>query len=303
MEAEEAQTQTPPGTRIGGVSLVTGDGARLATFYERALGLRVLAQNAAGRHLGPPGGTPWLTLAERPGARPPAGRATGLYHLAVLLPTRRDLASAFSHMVGTGAPFSGFADHLVSEALYLNDPDGNGIEVYRDRPRSEWAWNGTSVAMAVDPLDAQGLLAEAGSEPWRGMPAGTTLGHVHLRVADLAPAERFYHGLLGFDVTARLPGALFVSAGGYHHHLGLNTWQSRGAAPPPPDAAGLGGVTILLPHPEDLRAVQSRLRSAQWPFTEAEDGLHLSDPAGNALHLRAEYGETPVTDVTAGSGL
>ena len=284
-KGSETEAGIPAGTRIGGVSLVTGDAARLTAFYERTLGLRVLTRDSAGTHLGPTSGPTLLTLAERPGARPPAGATTGLYHLAVLLPTRTDLARAFAHMIGAGAPFSGFSDHHVSEALYLNDPDGNGIEVYRDRPRDEWTWQNGSVAMTVDPLDTESLLAEAGSSmvPWNGLPAGTTMGHVHLRVDDLAAAERFYHRLLGFDITTRYPGALFVSAGGYHHHFGLNIWQSRGAAPPPAGSAGLGDVTILLPSLEDLRVIQSRFQSAGWPFTIDGDALRLQDPAGNVL--------------------
>ncbi len=284
------ETSLPPETRLDHVTLATDGVERLTEFYTGTLGLAVRAEDAGGVHLGAAEGEAFLTLVSPVGLRPAPAFSTGLYHLAVLLPSRADLARAFAHMVAAEAPFTGFSDHSVSEALYLNDPDGNGIEIYRDRPRDEWPRRGDEVRMAVEPLDVNALLAEAAASPtpWAGLPGGTALGHVHLRVSDLEAAGRFYHDLLGFDITARLPGALFVSAGGYHHHLGLNVWQTRGAPPPPAGSAGLAEFVVRLPRPEGLGPVRARLQSAGWPFEADGNGsLRLRDPSGNALQIAA----------------
>jgi catechol 2,3-dioxygenase len=178
----------------------------------------------------------------------------------------------------------------VSEAIYLDDPDGNGLEIYRDRPRSEWTWKDGHVMMAVDPLDIDAIVATVPdpNAPFAGMAEGTRVGHVHLRVGALDQAEAFYHGLLGFDIVARVPGALFVSAGGYHHHIGLNTWQSRGAPRPPADAAGLREFVIVLPEAQARDQLAARLEGAAVPFERQGADLLADDPWGNRLRVAPE---------------
>ena len=222
--------ELPADARLGAIRLRVGDGERLTRFYEQAIGLRVLEDGPVTR-LGIDDGRALVELEADPDAprRPP--HTTGLFHLAILVPSRADLGQALRRVVGTGWRLSGASDHLVSEALYLSDPEGNGIELYRDRPRDEWPVAGGALRMDTLPLDVGSLLSEAdGANGDAGMPLGTTLGHVHLQVADLTAAERFWVDALGLDVTVRgYPGALFVSAGGYHHHVGLNTWAGVGA--------------------------------------------------------------------------
>ena len=222
-----------PKTDVGTVRLTVADLERSRDFYQRALGLRATQGDRAGLTLGTDDGTPLIELTGDPAAPPRPRRATGLFHLAVLLPSRRDLAIALRRLADARVRLDGASDHLVSEALYLHDPDGNGIEIYRDRPRDEWPHLNGSLEMATLPLDLDDLMTELppASAADATVPAGTRIGHVHLQVSDLDAAEAFYAGVLGFDVTVKgYAGALFVSAGGYHHHLGLNTWQSRGAA-------------------------------------------------------------------------
>jgi catechol 2,3-dioxygenase len=251
-----------PGARIGAVTLRVSDLARSSAFYREALGFISGGGEQGTAVLAARDGVPLVVLRETPGARR-APRAAGLYHLAVLLPSRVDLGHALKRLIDCGIRF-GQSDHLVSEALYLSDPDGNGIEIYRDRPRSQWTWHGGMVEMAVDPLDLDSLLEDAGkgASAGTGAPAGTRIGHLHLQVSDVAEAVRFYHELIGFDITATFQGAAFLSAGGYHHHLGLNNWSSRGSAPAPADSTGLASFAIELPDPEECERVASRLRTA-----------------------------------------
>ena len=278
-----------PDTTLGPVSLTVADLARSRAFYEQAIGLR-------GQELDDGG----LTLAgnERPllelrgdSSAPPLQRtATGLYHLAILVPTRLDLALALARLAAFQWPLDGASDHLVSEALYLSDPDGNGIEIYRDRPRNEWRRVGGQLQMATLPLDLESLAGElrAASGPQALLPAGTRIGHVHLQVASLEQAEAFYHELLGFDVMVRgYPGALFVSAGGYHHHIGLNTWHSAGAAPAPPGSVGLRSFEVVLPSADQLAGITARLHRAGAPVETTSAGTLTRDPSGNAVLLRA----------------
>ena len=225
-----------PQTSLGPVSLAVSDVKRSEVFYRDTLGLQSQRTPENALTFSADGVTPLLTLTELPGARPQPRRSTGLYHFALLLPSRQDLAQTLQRLVAARYPLTGASDHLVSEALYLDDPDGNGIEIYRDRPRSEWNYDGDAIRMVVDPLDLRVLLDEAtdGKSSPPGIAAGTTIGHVHLHVSDIASSKAFYHGVLGFDImTEALPGALFVSAGGYHHHLGLNVWAGVGAPPAP----------------------------------------------------------------------
>jgi catechol 2,3-dioxygenase len=285
---------------VGLVALTVADLERSLAFYTLAFGFAVVERGDSTAALGA-GGVPLLYLAAQAGVRPMPARATGLYHFAVLVPSRADLGRWLRHWLELGFPSPGQGDHLVSEALYLSDSDGNGIEIYRDRPRGEWAWAQGQVRMAVDPVDIAGLLVEAERDPapWTGLPAGTRVGHIHLQVSDIARAEAFYHGVLGFDVTAHLPGALFVSAGGYHHHIGLNTWRSRGAGPAPADSAGLRFYTLDVPGEQPLAAVVARARAAGISVAQHSGTAALRDQDGNLLLLRSDASRDVTGDLPA----
>ena len=269
-------------TTLGPVRLRVADLDVAAAFYQRAIGLREVARSVSEVHLGAGGGPALVELVGDPGApaRPP--RTTGLFHLAILVPERADLAQAVHRVVGAGWTFTGASDHLVSEALYLDDPEGNGIEIYRDRPRAEWPTRDGRLEMATLPIDLDGVMAAlpAGA-PDEGMPPGTVMGHVHLQVRDIPEAGAFWDGLVGFDPTVTAyPGALFVSAGGYHHHLGLNVWGSRGAPAPPAGALGLDRFRIDLPTAGEADAIAARLERAGVAVTQGADGLEAVDPSG-----------------------
>ncbi|HKT81519.1 MAG TPA: VOC family protein, partial [Vicinamibacterales bacterium] len=229
-----------PRTAIGAVHLTIADLERSVEFYRRHLGFAVHDRRGDTVWCGA-GGPPLLVLTEDRAARPRQNGTTGLYHFAILVPTRIDLARGLRNLIASNSALDGFADHGVSEAIYLADPDGNGIELYRDRPRAEWPRRNGHLHMGTGPLDTEGLLDELSAESSTTflLPAGTVIGHVHLHVRDLAEAEYFYAGVLGFDVMQRYGrAALFVSAGGYHHHVGLNTWAGVGAPPPAPESVG-----------------------------------------------------------------
>lgn len=279
-----SQPAIDPRTHIGLVSLTVADLARSLRFYGDVLGLRP-AERSNGSALLAAGATPLLHLAELPGARPKPARATGLYHFAILLPGRPDLARWLRHVLASGWPLQGWSDHGVSEAVYLADPDGNGIEIYRDRPRAEWPVTNGELQMVTDPLDAASLLALAdGAEPWQAMPAGATMGHVHLHVASIPQAQAFYCDVLGFDLVQRYgPSALFVSAGAYHHHIGLNTWAGAGAPPAPAGSAGLRYVTMVVPDATSLASLARRVQQAGIAVTPQDGGWFLRDPSGNGL--------------------
>ena len=283
----------PSETHIGPVCLTVADLDREREFYERAIGLRVLGDegdaDGSTLRLGADG-TVAIELIGDPDAPPRRRGTTGLFHLAILVPSRADLASALRRVVGAGGPLAGASDHLVSEALYLADPEGNGIEVYRDRPREEWRRVDGQIEMATLPLDLDSLLAEQREGESSHAPAGTRIGHVHLHVADLAAAEEFYAGVLGLDVTVRgYPGALFLSAGGYHHHIGVNTWAGEGAPAPPPGSRGLRHFEILLPGTADLEAAERRLRDAEVEARRDGEGVHTADPSRNGIVLTATH--------------
>ena len=293
-------TQTPtsihPDTHIGLVTLRVADLERSLKFYQGILGFRVVEQTPGIAILGVQDDTsagghktaPLLALHELPGTPQQPYRSTGLYHVAILLPTRHDLGRALIRMAEAGLEI-GQGDHLVSEALYISDPDGNGLEIYRDRPRDTWNWSGGMVKMATDPVDITGLIEEGkrAEAQWQILPAGTRVGHIHLRVGDIPQAEHFYHDILGFDVTASMPGALFVSAGGYHHHIGMNTWQSRGAGAAPQNTAGLQSFVIALPDRESLAQVRARLIAHDVAIQQAdEDTIVVADPWRNRVELK-----------------
>ncbi len=281
-----------PLTTMGTVRLTVSDLSRSREFYERALGLRAVELEDGAVALGAPDGPALVELYGDSAARALDRRATGLFHLAVLVPSRRDLALALRRLADGRWPLDGASDHLVSEALYLSDPDGNGIEIYRDRPREQWQQVDGQLQMATLPLDLRGVLGELSADdpPQPLVPPGTRIGHTHLQVSELERTEEFYAGVLGFDVVVRgYPGALFVSAGGYHHHIGLNTWHSAGSGPAAPGSAGLRSFEVVLPGSGELEAVLGRVSDAGLP-TEPVSGRGTTvvrDPSGIAVELRA----------------
>jgi catechol 2,3-dioxygenase len=286
----ETATKIAAATMVGAVHLTVASLDRSIDYYTRAIGLKVHSRDGAVAHLGA-GGDDLLVLYEEPGARPVQGH-TGLFHFALLLPERYALARWLAHAAHSRVPISGMSDHLVSEAIYLRDPDWHGIEIYRDRPRPEWPADGDGgIRMDTLPLDTDSLLGvlddPAAPGEYAGMPAATTMGHVHLHVADIADSERFYRDVMGFDVMAHLPEATFVSAGGYHHHLGGNVWAGRGATPPPPGSAALRHATIVLPDAAERDRVAGRIADAGQEPVEAVAGVMVRDPAQNALLLTA----------------
>jgi catechol 2,3-dioxygenase len=286
----DASRRIDPATSVGAVSLTVSDLDRSRTFYERAIGLRATELDDGALALGVAGESPLVKLRGDSSAPRLNRRAPGLYHLAILMPTRLDLAFALARLAEMRWPLDGASDHMVSEALYLSDPDGNGIEIYRDRPRAEWQYAAGQLEMSTLALDLESVLGElrTASELQLAVPSGTTIGHVHLQVADLREAEVFYHGVLGFDVMVRgYPGALFVSAGGYHHHIGLNTWHSAGAAPAASGSVGLRSFAVDLPDERALAAVLARVQEASLPTSPKDGGVLVRDPFGSGVVLRA----------------
>jgi catechol 2,3-dioxygenase len=279
----------PAETALGPVRLQVTDLERSLDYYGRVLGFDVSHRAGGAAMLAARGdGRPLIELRERPGAAPvPMHGRLGLYHFAILLPTRADLGRFLRHLAEVGER-AGASDHFVSEALYLRDPDGLGIEVYADRPRSDWETIGRELRMETAPLNAPEILREAGGGSWTGMPAGTTIGHVHLHVGDLQAAAAFYHQALGLDkVVWSYPGALFLSAGGYHHHLGLNTWAA-GAAPAGDADAKLLEWTVELPDADGVAAAGESLAAAGYAAERSSDGSIVTrDPWGTQLRLRA----------------
>jgi catechol 2,3-dioxygenase len=292
----ERQTRIHQATNVGQLALTVSDLRRSVSFYTDLIGLRVLEEAKDTVTLGVADDA-FLVLNELSGASewPRGGQShPGLYHFAILVPTRTDLGRWLDHWLRQDMPLPGQGDHFVSEALYLEDPDGHGIEIYRDRPREEWEWQNGQVRMGVDPVDIRGLLEEAqrSADPFTSMPVGTTLGHIHLQVTDIAETARFYHDILGFDIVAQMPSALFMSAGGYHHHIGANVWHSRGARPAPDNSVKLSYYTIELPSSEARQDVLNRLNAAGIEIQSEQDGPVVTDPSGIQIRLRTS-GNTP----------
>lgn len=274
--ASENLNSLPPSTHIGRVYLRVRDLEACEQFYTGALGLERLGKGDGVVLLGA-GGRVLLGLINAPGAAP-AGRSPGLYHTAFLLPSREGLSRFLSHAVRTNVRLDGASDHAVSEAVYLSDPEGNGVEIYRDRNEAEWRYRDGKVDMITAPLDARSLLeaAEPTSEPYEA-PARTTIGHVHLRVSDVKRARERYSDLLGFPVTHDgYPGALFLAAGGYHHHIGLNSWATTGAGPRPDDAAGLAWFEVVVPETAARDALKERLEGASPAVRVEREGVNAS---------------------------
>jgi catechol 2,3-dioxygenase len=273
-----------PETTVGAVHLTVSDLARSLDYYRSAIGLRVLEEGAGRASLGTDGGE-LLALVEERGARPAAGY-TGLYHFALVVPERVQLAAWLAHAARDRVPLVGLSDHFVSEALYLSDPDGYGIEIYRDRPREIWEGKvGTTLTtMPLDVDDLLGVLDDPATEPFDGLPAGTAMGHVHLKVSSIPETIEFYRDVLGLDLTAQLGDqAAFLSAGGYHHHVGANTWESAGATAPPPGTAGLRHATVVLPDEPARADVVAAVESAGLPVDDQDGEPLVHDPSGNAF--------------------
>ncbi len=268
---------------VESLTLKVMDLEKMSRFYADMLGFEVLEQSAEEIVLGV-NGQEMLKLEHSAAIHPKNGRFAGLYHFAILLPNRKELGKVLLHLHEQKIPL-GSSDHRVSEALYFSDPEGNGIEIYRDREPAEWEWRGEQVHMTVDPLAVQSVAEAAQGELWGGMPAGTLLGHIHLHVSDLEAAHAFYTEALGFDVVARFGHqALFISDAGYHHHIGLNVWNGTGIPALPKDAAGLSHYVIRVPA-SARTAIEERLRLYGAEFHAEGNVLKTADPSGNRIHI------------------
>ena len=280
----------PAATTIRQVTLRTHQLAQLKSFYTNILGLREISSTESETRLSASGQEPaQLILRQDETAPLHSRRQPGLYHVAWLVPSRLELAKALKHLIQTKWPLQGFGDHLVSEAIYLADPDGNGIEVYADRPRETWPMINGQVQMDTLPVDVHNLLAEIqdNTPAWQGLHPDTVIGHIHLQVSSLAQAKNFYTGILGFKVMQEnYPGALFVSAGGYHHHIGLNIWHSQNAAPGPENQTGLVSFTIGIPDAQALAALRRNLLDAHYPIKEQNaGGFILQSPDKLSIYI------------------
>jgi catechol 2,3-dioxygenase len=279
----------PEATHLGSVRLQVADLERSLSFYENVLGMREIRRTSDSASLGPHGeDREIIHLYQLKSARPvPKRGLLGLYHFAILLPDRVALGRFVAHLSDIGA-YAGMSDHFVSEAVYLTDPDGLGIEVYADRPRDAWRYDERQLFMTTNHLDVDDLIKSAGGKRWTGVPAGTVLGHVHLYVGDIDKAEAFYHHALGFDkVVWSYPGALFMSAGGYHHHLGTNTW-ARSASPATDADARLLEWEIIVPTRKDAEQAARNVKAAGYPVNEENGEWVLTDPWGTNLRLVPE---------------
>ena len=272
----------PDNTHIGSIHLRVADLKRGLSFYCDLLGFQQIRTDAGTAYLSPSGELPAvILLSEDAHARPRPPRTTGLYHVAIRLPNRVELARVLTRFIDYRYPLHGAADHLVSEALYLSDPEGNGLELYCDRNPDDWPRQNGQIAMATDPLDFPDLLEQAkvNPDPWQHIHSDTDIGHVHLSVSDLHRSEGFYAGLLGFDITQRsYPGALFLSAGGYHHHVGMNIWESRNAPPPPAGSTGMISFEINIPDDSSRRETRAHLDSngvVSEKITESSDSTTI----------------------------
>jgi catechol 2,3-dioxygenase len=273
-----------PHTFVDLVELKVVDLQRSLEFYENIIGFKVLEQHPDKILLTADGKNALLSIEQPSGIMPTQQKTTGLYHFALLLPTRADLGAVLRHFAESNIRI-GAGDHLVSEALYLNDPDGNGIEIYSDRPDSDWKWENEYVEMATLQINAQSILAEGAKTEWNGLPQGTVMGHIHLHVSELDATKKFYNAL-GFDVmTPNYPGALFMGSGKYHHHIGLNTWAGVGAPPTPENVVGLKTFSVVFPTNEELQAAITNLIEIGSDIVEENGVFVVQDPSQNKIKL------------------
>ncbi|UHA71801.1 VOC family protein [Paenibacillus sp. 481] len=275
-----------PTTYVGSVHLAVTDVERSLTFYTEVLGLQLLSRNGNTAALTADGTTVLVSLEEHTDALKKLPRTTGLYHFALLVPSRADLARVLQHIANQNYPLQGVSDHQFSEAIYLADPDGHGIEIYTDRSPDVWAWQNGELPFVSNPIDIANLLRDGGDIAWTGFPAETVMGHIHLHVADLDQAKQFYVDGLGFEVTVPMRHqALFVADGKYHHHIGLNTWQGQGAPAPAPNTIGMKWYTVIVPSMEARQAIEGRLRAIGAPLDEQDGVLWTTDPSGHRIQL------------------
>ncbi len=271
---------------VGLVHLVVSDLDHSLDFYTDLLGFSVLEKKGGVATLTADGKKTLIILEQKKDAIPKRTRTTGLYHFAILVPTRENLGTSLKWLVEKEYPLQGGSDHLFSEALYLADPDGNGIEIYADRPAEQWTWVDGELPFVSDPLDMEGLLKEADGKAWDGLPAETVMGHIHLHVNDLQEAKRFYADGLGFEITVPFRHqALFVASGGYHHHVGLNTWNGTGAQRQHADEVGMKWYTINFPSGLELQDTIGRLTSLGFTVEKENEDYWTEDPSGNRINL------------------
>ena len=277
--------QRPPYTYVSQLSLKVSDLDRSVAFYQNEIGLRILEKTANSVCFTANGNEGILTIEQPEDVVPIEIRTTGLYHVAILLPNRASLADQLKHFQESGTRMLGASDHHVSEAIYLEDPDGNGIEMYSDRQYVEPDQMGTA------PLDVGDLLKESSDKKWNGVPSDTVIGHIHLKVADLITAIEFYRDIIGFDLIMKMGGsAAFLSSGGYHHHLGINTWESAGGKKPLPNSAGLKHLTLVLPDQKSLDRIRKKMHKENMPFSSNEEEvLEVEDPSGNLIRLTVHH--------------
>ncbi|UTI43947.1 VOC family protein [Niallia sp. RD1] len=255
-------------------------------FYTDIMGFSVASKEKKKAALCAGAGEPFLFLEELEEVEPKTIRTTGLYHFAILVPSREDLGLVLNHLLDTGYPLQGASDHFVSEAIYLADPDGNGIEVYRDRKATEWEWDGGLVKMDTTYMDTKAVLKSARNGQWGGLPEGTILGHIHLHVAELTETVDFYVKGLGYDIVQKYGSqAFFLSTGGYHHHIGLNVWNGIGAPAPKTNQVGLAYYDLKIPSQEKLEEIKQRLTQLGALIMQKEGKWYTSDPSGNTIHL------------------
>jgi catechol 2,3-dioxygenase len=282
-------SEIDPRSYIGLVALNVSNLERSIQFYESVLGFRLLKTDGHTAALGVE--TPFLLLSEIPNAIPKPSDSPGLSHIAIVLPTRKDLALSLRHLDNLAYPLQDAVDHGVSEALYLADIDGNGIEIYHDRAKSEWPWHDGKLLGPSIPLNREHLLAELEGEQisWQGFPAGTRIGHIHLQVSNLTRTASFYQDILGFhEMITGIPDALFVAAGNYHHHIAINAWHSKDAPPAPANAVGMRLFIVFLPDNHETQRLAERLQETSYAYIHRSETLIMQDPEGNGLLMTRE---------------
>ncbi|QHE53487.1 VOC family protein [Pontibacillus sp. HMF3514] len=281
----EKQFFCAPTTFVGHVELKVQDLEKSINFYENVIGFKKLKENNQKVVFTADGTTTLLSITQPENVKPKENRTSGLFHFAILLPNRLELAKALKHLHQHHVQI-GASDHLVSEALYLNDPDGNGIEIYSDRDSGEWEWNNGEVNMAVDPLNFENLLAEVGDGEWTGLPSDTVMGHIHLHVSDLPKSEEFYGKGLGFQIVNRYGNqALFMSTGNYHHHIGLNTWAGVGVPAPLETSVGMKFFTLVYPSEDVRKQVAQQVENLGYEIIQEGVNIYTTDPSGNKIQL------------------